>query len=70
MILGEDPENIQVTNSNTMTGLSVQKVRCKKCRRALAYPENLVDHEPGKGQTSFGFRKRNTHYKAEEVSQS
>lgn len=32
--------------------------RCKKCRRIVAMQENVVDHIPGEGETSFEWRKR------------
>eukprot|EP00049_Salpingoeca_infusionum_P022434 m.6728 g.6728 ORF g.6728 m.6728 type:complete len:358 (-) comp5185_c0_seq1:213-1286(-) len=33
-------------------------VKCKKCRRLLFTDMNLLDHEPGEGQLSFRYRKR------------
>ncbi|KAL6130367.1 hypothetical protein ACLB2K_068747 [Fragaria x ananassa] len=32
--------------------------RCKKCRRLVAVQDNVVDHIPGQGETSFEWRKR------------
>lgn len=32
--------------------------RCKKCRRAVALQENVLDHIPGEGETSFDWHKR------------
>ncbi|KAG2683625.1 hypothetical protein I3843_10G040500, partial [Carya illinoinensis] len=32
--------------------------RCKKCRRVVALQENVVDHIPGEGKTSFEWHKR------------
>lgn len=32
--------------------------RCKKCRRIVASQENVVDHVPGEGESSFGWNKR------------
>ncbi|KDP29245.1 hypothetical protein JCGZ_16634 [Jatropha curcas] len=32
--------------------------RCKKCRRVVALQENVVDHIPGEGETSFSWNKR------------
>ncbi|GAY43695.1 hypothetical protein CUMW_076450 [Citrus unshiu] len=32
--------------------------RCKKCRRVVALQENVVDHIPGEGETSFEWHKR------------
>lgn len=32
--------------------------RCKKCRRVVALQDNVVDHIPGEGETSFDWHKR------------
>ncbi|KAK4787807.1 hypothetical protein SAY86_011640 [Trapa natans] len=32
--------------------------RCKKCRRIVAAEENVISHEPGKGEECFVWRKR------------
>ncbi|XP_020242346.1 dual specificity protein phosphatase 12 isoform X2 [Asparagus officinalis] len=32
--------------------------RCKKCRRIVAMPENVVSHTAGEGESSFGWQKR------------
>lgn len=32
--------------------------RCKKCRRVVAVKENVVDHIPGEGASSFDWHKR------------
>ncbi|XP_010496246.1 PREDICTED: probable inactive dual specificity protein phosphatase-like At4g18593 isoform X2 [Camelina sativa] len=32
--------------------------RCKKCRRIVAVEENVVQHEPGKGEECFAWKKR------------
>lgn len=32
--------------------------RCKKCRRIVAIEENIVPHEPGKGEECFAWKKR------------
>ncbi|XP_027070862.1 uncharacterized protein [Coffea arabica] len=32
--------------------------RCKKCRRVVALQENVVNHLPGEGETSFEWNKR------------
>ncbi|CAK9184062.1 unnamed protein product [Ilex paraguariensis] len=37
---------------------STPAYRCKKCRRAVALQENVVDHVPGEGETSFEWHKR------------
>ncbi|KAA8517288.1 hypothetical protein F0562_017581 [Nyssa sinensis] len=44
--------------------------RCKKCRRVVALQENVVDHVPGEGETSFDWYKRrsgNPFSKADEI---
>ncbi|CAL5420594.1 unnamed protein product [Camellia sinensis] len=38
--------------------VSSRAYRCKKCRRVVALQENIVDHVPGEGETSFGWHKR------------
>uniref|UniRef100_A0A5B7BAZ0 protein-tyrosine-phosphatase n=1 Tax=Davidia involucrata TaxID=16924 RepID=A0A5B7BAZ0_DAVIN len=38
--------------------ISTPAYRCKKCRRAVALQENVVDHIPGEGETSFEWQKR------------
>lgn len=38
--------------------VSSRAYRCKKCRRVVALQENIVDHVPGEGKTSFGWHKR------------
>ncbi|KAF8047237.1 hypothetical protein N665_3136s0003 [Sinapis alba] len=40
--------------------------RCKKCRRIVAIEENIVPHEPGKGEECFAWKKRSGNY-AEQV---
>ncbi|XP_010696632.2 probable inactive dual specificity protein phosphatase-like At4g18593 [Beta vulgaris subsp. vulgaris] len=32
--------------------------RCKKCRQIVASQQNIVPHDQGKGEASFGCRKR------------
>ena len=32
--------------------------RCKKCRRIVAAEENIVSHNPGKGESCFKWSKR------------
>ncbi|XP_047332831.1 dual specificity protein phosphatase 12-like [Impatiens glandulifera] len=32
--------------------------RCKKCHRLVALQENALDHVPGEGENSFGWRRR------------
>lgn len=38
--------------------VSIPAYRCKKCRRVVALQENVLDHVPGEGETSFGWHKR------------
>ncbi|XP_059646066.1 uncharacterized protein LOC132290332 [Cornus florida] len=38
--------------------VSTRAYRCKKCRRVVALQENVVDHIPGEGETSFEWHKR------------
>ena len=35
-------------------------VRCKKCRRKIAFDNNFLEHEPGSGQVAFRWHKRET----------
>ncbi|XP_052171771.1 uncharacterized protein LOC127787806 [Diospyros lotus] len=39
-------------------GVSIPAYRCKKCRRVVALQENVLDHVPGEGETSFEWHKR------------
>lgn len=32
--------------------------RCRKCRRIIALEENVINHEPGEGETCFNWHKR------------
>lgn len=34
--------------------------RCKKCRRIVALQENVINHVPGEGESSFEWHKRNS----------
>uniref|UniRef100_A0A2P2JM76 protein-tyrosine-phosphatase n=1 Tax=Rhizophora mucronata TaxID=61149 RepID=A0A2P2JM76_RHIMU len=36
---------------------STPAYRCRKCRRVVALQENIVDHIPGEGETSFAWNK-------------
>ncbi|KAI7997664.1 putative inactive dual specificity protein phosphatase-like [Camellia lanceoleosa] len=38
--------------------VSSRAYHCKKCQRVVALQENIVDHVPGEGETSFGWHKR------------
>lgn len=53
MTLAADPENV-----GTQTGSS--SLRCKKCRRVLVDKDNIIEHEPGKGQQAFSYHKRDS----------
>ncbi|XP_057467729.1 uncharacterized protein LOC130757100 [Actinidia eriantha] len=61
---GADPglSTEEVTSEVGATGNSVivstRAYRCKKCRRVVALQENVVDHIPGEGETSFEWHKR------------
>lgn len=47
--------------------------RCKKCRRVVALQQNVLDHLPGEGETSFEWHKRrsgNPFNKPDEVCSS
>ncbi|KAK3218092.1 hypothetical protein Dsin_012062 [Dipteronia sinensis] len=39
-------------------GRGTPAYRCKKCRRVVALQENVVDHIPGEGESSFEWHKR------------
>ncbi|XP_028055604.1 dual specificity protein phosphatase 12-like [Camellia sinensis] len=47
-----------VGTSGNSGRVSTAAYRCKKCRRVVALQENIVDHVPGEGETSFGWHKR------------
>ncbi|KAI7980499.1 Dual specificity protein phosphatase 12 [Camellia lanceoleosa] len=47
-----------VGTSGNSERVSSAAYRCKKCRRVVALQENIVDHVPGEGETSFGWHKR------------
>ncbi|CAL5351751.1 unnamed protein product [Camellia sinensis] len=47
-----------VGTSGNSIRVSNAAYRCKKCRRVVALQENIVDHVPGEGETSFGWHKR------------
>ncbi|KAL1224794.1 putative inactive dual specificity protein phosphatase-like [Cardamine amara subsp. amara] len=53
------------TNSSSDESLPKESIpkpqviyRCKKCRRIIAIEENVVPHEPGKGEECFAWKKR------------
>lgn len=46
----------EVEASNKMD--KAKAFRCKKCRRVVALQENIVDHVPGEGESSFEWHKR------------
>ncbi|KAA8517939.1 hypothetical protein F0562_015413 [Nyssa sinensis] len=53
------PTEVSEVESSLDKGLvSTPAYRCKKCRRAVALQENVVDHMPGEGETSFEWHKR------------
>ncbi|KAG2176268.1 hypothetical protein INT43_005502 [Umbelopsis isabellina] len=51
MTLAADPE---FHNSSSYS------LRCKKCRRVLVDKDNIIEHEPGKGQQAFSYHKRDS----------
>ncbi|RUS16415.1 protein-tyrosine phosphatase-like protein [Jimgerdemannia flammicorona] len=63
MTLASDPEKARqqtfATATQALLASSEQKIiRCKKCRRKLVHSDNIVEHQPGKGQTAFSYFKR------------
>ncbi|KAK2991450.1 hypothetical protein RJ640_012058, partial [Escallonia rubra] len=40
--------------------ISTPAYRCKKCRRVVALQENVLNHVPGEGESSFGWHKRSS----------
>ncbi|XP_022744401.1 dual specificity protein phosphatase 12-like isoform X3 [Durio zibethinus] len=60
--LGADPglptESSSVIEASPNEGINRTAYRCKKCRRIVALQENVVDHIPGDGETSFEWHKR------------
>ncbi|KAK1275496.1 hypothetical protein QJS04_geneDACA011020 [Acorus gramineus] len=50
---------MEVSTSNNETNSKQKTVyRCKRCRRIVAAEENVVVHEPGKGEQCFKWKKR------------
>ena len=69
MDLGLSPESI-TSDVGTMENKPKTIYRCKKCRSFVAAPENVVNHTPAKGESSFGWQKRkkgNPDNRSEEV---
>ncbi|RCI01401.1 dual specificity phosphatase 12 [Rhizopus stolonifer] len=56
--LAADPEYTPLTEASDKK--KFRALRCRKCRRMLVGSENVVDHEPGQGQISFSYHKRNS----------
>lgn len=61
---GEDPA-LPMEKASSYVEASTQKeanpypaYRCKKCRRVVALQQNVLDHLPGEGETSFEWQKR------------
>ncbi|GFP95549.1 dual specificity protein phosphatase 12 [Phtheirospermum japonicum] len=58
------PAEIVTSNSEASTDKapppSSRAYRCKKCRRLVALQENVLDHVPGEGETSFEWHKRSS----------
>ncbi|VVB12569.1 unnamed protein product [Arabis nemorensis] len=51
---------VETDNSSSKESLPKPQLiyRCKKCRRIVAIEENIVPHEPGKGEQCFAWKKR------------
>ncbi|GAB2246637.1 hypothetical protein Droror1_Dr00002130 [Drosera rotundifolia] len=61
--LGADPASPERVTPDSEVSLEgdnnpTPAFRCKKCRRVVALQENVIDHVPGEGETSFGWNKR------------
>lgn len=61
--LGADPASPERVTPDSKVSLEgdnnpTPAFRCKKCRRVVALQENVIDHVPGEGETSFGWNKR------------
>nr|KJB46201.1 hypothetical protein B456_007G352400 [Gossypium raimondii] len=60
--LGADPglptESSSVIEATPKEGINRTAYRCKKCRRLVALQDNVVDHTPGEGESSFEWHKR------------
>ncbi|KAL6988028.1 Phosphoric monoester hydrolase [Sarracenia purpurea var. burkii] len=56
---GLPPEEVsfEVGTTGNRGLVSTTAYRCKKCRRVVALQENVLDHVPGEGETSFGWHK-------------
>lgn len=48
----------EISPSSNRENKRTTAYRCKKCRRVVALQENVVDHIPGEGETSFAWNKR------------
>ncbi|KAL9271635.1 Dual specificity protein phosphatase 12-like protein [Drosera capensis] len=61
--LGADPASPERVTPDSEVSLDgdnnpTPAFRCKKCRRVVALQENVIDHVPGEGEASFGWKKR------------
>lgn len=61
--LGADPGMPAEASTGAETSCKEEKTctkayRCKKCRRVVALQDNVVDHIPGEGESSFEWNKR------------
>lgn len=72
--LGADPglptESSSVIEATPKEGINRTAYRCKKCRRLVALQDNVVDHTPGEGETSFEWHKRRSGNPFNKSSQS
>lgn len=53
-----DPVDMRVPLPNVSAGTT--RLRCKMCRRELASEDDVVPHDPGKGELSFDPHKRDS----------
>ncbi|KAJ3211871.1 dual specificity phosphatase 12, partial [Clydaea vesicula] len=49
---------LSVDPKNFIKDAKLKLLRCPKCRRILATMDNVINHEPGKGQVDFSYFKR------------
>jgi len=63
---GQSPES-NTSEGNTKSEKPKTVYRCKKCRRVVAAPENVVSHTPGEGESCFGWQKKKSGNRCGEV---
>ncbi|RIA96205.1 hypothetical protein C1645_733409 [Glomus cerebriforme] len=42
--------------------LTFSALKCKKCRRTIISTEDFIEHNQGKGQTEFAYKKRDSSF--------